>query len=279
MFARSIFSSYYRLLTGASLAFAVFALAGCNEKAAETAAPGPSGSGRHRALRGRDAGAQLRRHHPAPDRDRHGLPGSRQGRQAPGRSRPDRRCRPAARHPRRGRSEAAGRAGGGRIPRRHRRAGAGGRLRAARQGSARQGLDHRRANGPEPRRRRRGAGAPQSRRALGRTHQELSLLCNAAGRHPRRRHRDPDRSRPGRGLRPDRDPRRALCRKGSRGRDPRDAGRPRQVRHRHRDAVVGCRQEICREAARDRARRPIRRPGPISQNSRCRKPTTRSRSA
>src|SRR5438874_2213614 len=40
MFDRSIFSSYYRLLTGASLAFAVFALAGCNEKAAETAAPG-----------------------------------------------------------------------------------------------------------------------------------------------------------------------------------------------------------------------------------------------
>src|SRR5437899_6498742 len=40
MFVRSIFSSYYRLLTGASLAFAVFALAGCNEKAAETAAPG-----------------------------------------------------------------------------------------------------------------------------------------------------------------------------------------------------------------------------------------------
>src|SRR5437660_3742866 len=40
MFVRSIFSSYYRPLTGASLAFAVFALAGCNEKAAETAAPG-----------------------------------------------------------------------------------------------------------------------------------------------------------------------------------------------------------------------------------------------
>ena len=40
MFGRSIFSSYYRLLTGASLAFAVFALAGCNEKPAETAAPG-----------------------------------------------------------------------------------------------------------------------------------------------------------------------------------------------------------------------------------------------
>src|SRR4030095_3319133 len=40
MFARSIFSNYYRLLTGASLAFAVFALTGCNEKAAEAPAPG-----------------------------------------------------------------------------------------------------------------------------------------------------------------------------------------------------------------------------------------------
>src|SRR5689334_8092040 len=40
MFARSIFSNYYKLLTGASLAFAVFALAGCNEKAAEAPAPG-----------------------------------------------------------------------------------------------------------------------------------------------------------------------------------------------------------------------------------------------
>ena len=40
MFARSIFSSYYRLLTGVALAFAVVALAGCNEKAAEVAAPG-----------------------------------------------------------------------------------------------------------------------------------------------------------------------------------------------------------------------------------------------
>ena len=40
MFVRSVFSSYYRLLTGASLALAVFALAGCNEKAAEKAAPG-----------------------------------------------------------------------------------------------------------------------------------------------------------------------------------------------------------------------------------------------
>jgi len=40
MFARSIFSSYYRLLTGAALAFAVFALTGCKEKADEKADPG-----------------------------------------------------------------------------------------------------------------------------------------------------------------------------------------------------------------------------------------------
>jgi RND family efflux transporter MFP subunit len=40
MFARSIFSSYYRLLTGAALALAVIALTGCNEKAAEVATPG-----------------------------------------------------------------------------------------------------------------------------------------------------------------------------------------------------------------------------------------------
>src|SRR6201995_1227622 len=40
MFVRSILSNYYRLLTGAALGFAVFALTGCNEKAAEVAAPG-----------------------------------------------------------------------------------------------------------------------------------------------------------------------------------------------------------------------------------------------
>jgi RND family efflux transporter MFP subunit len=40
MFARSVLSSYYRLLTGALLAFAVFALTGCNEKTAEKADPG-----------------------------------------------------------------------------------------------------------------------------------------------------------------------------------------------------------------------------------------------
>ena len=40
MFARSIFSSYYKLLTGAALALSVFSLTGCNEKAAEKDAPG-----------------------------------------------------------------------------------------------------------------------------------------------------------------------------------------------------------------------------------------------
>jgi RND family efflux transporter MFP subunit len=40
MFAHSIFSRYYRLFTGAMLALTVFGLTGCNEKAAETAAPG-----------------------------------------------------------------------------------------------------------------------------------------------------------------------------------------------------------------------------------------------
>ena len=40
MLGRSIFAGYYRLLTGAALAFAVFALTGCNEKAAEKVTPG-----------------------------------------------------------------------------------------------------------------------------------------------------------------------------------------------------------------------------------------------
>ena len=40
MFARSVFSSYFRFLTGAALALAAVALAGCDEKAAQTAAPG-----------------------------------------------------------------------------------------------------------------------------------------------------------------------------------------------------------------------------------------------
>src|SRR6202048_663071 len=40
MFVHSILSSYYRFLTGALLALAVFALTGCNEKVAEKASPG-----------------------------------------------------------------------------------------------------------------------------------------------------------------------------------------------------------------------------------------------
>jgi RND family efflux transporter MFP subunit len=40
MFVHSVLSSYYRLLTGAMLALAVFALTGCNEMAAQIVAPG-----------------------------------------------------------------------------------------------------------------------------------------------------------------------------------------------------------------------------------------------
>jgi RND family efflux transporter MFP subunit len=40
MFVRSIFSNYYRLLTGASIALLAVALVGCNEKVAEKSAPG-----------------------------------------------------------------------------------------------------------------------------------------------------------------------------------------------------------------------------------------------
>jgi RND family efflux transporter MFP subunit len=40
MFVRSVLSSYYRLLTGAMLALAVFVLTGCNETVAEKVAPG-----------------------------------------------------------------------------------------------------------------------------------------------------------------------------------------------------------------------------------------------
>ncbi|MDB5518120.1 MAG: Macrolide export protein MacA, partial [Tardiphaga sp.] len=40
MFARSIFSNYYRLLAGSAIALLAFTLAGCNEKVAEKAEPG-----------------------------------------------------------------------------------------------------------------------------------------------------------------------------------------------------------------------------------------------
>src|ERR1700753_3118272 len=39
MLARSIFSNYYRLLAGASLALAAIALAGCNDQVADKPAP------------------------------------------------------------------------------------------------------------------------------------------------------------------------------------------------------------------------------------------------
>ena len=71
MLGRSIFAGYYRLLTGAALAFAVFALTGCNEKAAEKVTPG-------RPV------LVATGHDQTPDRDRHGLSGPGQGRKAPG---------------------------------------------------------------------------------------------------------------------------------------------------------------------------------------------------
>src|SRR5947209_720472 len=40
MFVHSIFSNYYKLLTGASIALLALALVGCNEKVAEKSAPG-----------------------------------------------------------------------------------------------------------------------------------------------------------------------------------------------------------------------------------------------
>src|ERR1700710_2241874 len=40
MYVRSIFASYYKLLTGASIALLAVALVGCNEKVAEKSAPG-----------------------------------------------------------------------------------------------------------------------------------------------------------------------------------------------------------------------------------------------
>ncbi len=181
MFVRSILGSYSRLLAGVALAAMAVALAGCNDKVAEKAVPSRPGSGRHRALRAGIAGTQFRRHHQAPDRDRHGLSGSGQGRKTPGGSRSDRRCRPAPGDARRGRSEIAGRAGRSRIPRRHRRAGAGRRRRNPRQGFTRQRLDHGCAARPEQGRGRRSARPAQPRGTLGRTDQKLAVLCDAGG--------------------------------------------------------------------------------------------------
>ena len=252
MFVRSILSSYYRLLVGAMLALAVFALTGCNEKAAEQAAPG-------RPV----LVATVHYEAETPERSFVGTIKPRietdMGFRVPGKV--------AKRLVEVGQTVEIGQPlatldevdlklqaeqAEAEFTRRHRRAGAGRRRRTTRQGFARKGLDHRRPNGHQPRRRRRSACAAQPRRAFGRTDQKLALLCKAGRRYPRRRHRYPGRTRPGRRLRPDRDPRRALCREGSCGRDPRDPAWPRQGRHRHRDALVGRRQEIRREAARGR---------------------------
>ena len=233
MFARSIFSSYYRLLTGASLAFAVFALTGCNEKAAETAAPGRPvlvatvhyaaetpersfvGTIRPRietdmgfrvpgkvAKRLVEVGQTVDVGQPLATLDEVDL--KLQAEQA----------------------EAEFRAATGVL---------------AQAAASEQRAKDLRAKGwtTDAQMDQSRAAADEARARLNRAERSVELTKNSLSyatlrrRHPRRRHRDPDRSRPGRGLRPDRDPRRALCRKGSRGRDPGDAGRPRQVRHRH----------------------------------------------
>ena len=252
MFVRSILSSYSKLLTGAALAFAVFALAGCKKRRPSGGAgtPGPDRHGPIRAA--------------TPERSFVGTIRPRietdMGFRVPGKV--AKRLvevgqmvevgQPLA-TARRGRPEAAGRAGGGRIPRRHRRAGAGRRLRAPRQGAAGQGLDHRCADGSGARRRRRGAGrVNRAERSVELTKNSLSYATLMAD-SPRRRHLDAGRAGPGGRRRPGRDPRRAHRREGSRGRHARDAGWPCSGRRCARVAVVGAEQEICREAARARA--------------------------
>ena len=124
----------------------------------------------------------------------------------------------------------------------------------ARQGFARQGLDHRRADGSGAGRRRRSPRAAQSRRALGRTDQEQSLLCDAGRRYPRRRHRDPDRA--GQVVAAGQTAVRVarFAEKEAVVAIPETlVGRAKDgARQRH--AVVRAEQEIRREAARDRAR-------------------------
>ena len=232
MLARSILSSYSRLLAGVALAFLAVALAGCNEKVAEKPAPSRPvlvatahyeaetpersfvGTIKPRieadmgfrvpgkvAKRLVEVGQTVDIGQPLATLDEVDL--KLQAEQAVAEF-----------------SAATGVRGAGR------------RRRDARQGIARQGLDHRCAARFRARRRRRSPRAAQSRRALGRSHQELTLLRDAGGGCPRRRDGDPDRAGPGGCRGPDRDPGRTLCREGSRGRDPRDAGRsaPRPAR-------------------------------------------------
>src|SRR5471030_2809170 len=95
MFVRSILASYSRLLAGVSLALLAIALTGCNDKVAEKAVPS------------RPVLVATVHYEPeSPERsfvgtikpriETDGLSRPGQGRQTPGRSRPDRRYRPAA---------------------------------------------------------------------------------------------------------------------------------------------------------------------------------------
>ena len=195
MFVRSIFSSYSRLLTGASLAFAVFALAGCNEKAAEKAAPG-------RPV----LVATVHYEAETPERSFVGTIKPRietdMGFRVPGKV--------AKRLVEVGQTVDVGQplATLDEVDLKLQAEQAEAEFRAATGVLAQAAAAEQRAKdlrakgwttdaqtGSGQRRRRRGAGAAQSRRALGRTHQELALLCDAGRRHPRRRHRDPDRCR------------------------------------------------------------------------------------
>ena len=279
MLVQSILSSYSRLLAGAALALVAVALAGCNDKVAEKAAP-------TRPV----LVATVHYEAESPERSFVGTIKPRietdMGFRVPGKvakrlvevgqtvdvGQPLATLDEIDLKLQAEQAEAELRAATGVLAQAVRR-------RDPRQGIARQRLDDRRADGSGPRHRRRGARAAQPRPALGRTHQQFAVLRDARRRQPRRRHRDPDRSRSGRGRGPDRHSRRALCGEGSRGRDPRDAARPRQGGHGQRVPVVRPRQEVRRRNCARSRPTPIPRPAPISQNFRCPTPATTSRSA
>ena len=253
MFVQSILSSYFRLLTGAVLALAVFTLAGCNEKAAEQVVPG-------RPV----LVATVKYEAASPERSFVGTIKPRietdMGFRVPGKvakrlvevgqtvdvGQPLALLDEVDLKLQAEQAQAEFSAATGVLAQAAASEQRAKDLRAKGWTTDAQ-MDPARAAADEA------TGAAQSRRALGRTDQELALLCDAVGRCPRRRHRNADRARPGRRRRSDRDPRRALCREGSRRRHPRDAGRPRQGRRCVGLAVVGARQEVCRQAARDRA--------------------------
>ena len=233
MFARSIFSSYYRLLTGASLAFAVFALAGCNEKAAETAAPG-------RPV----LVATVHYEAETPERSFVGTIRPRietdMGFRVPGKvakrlvevgqtvdvGQPLATLDEVDLKLQAEQAEAEFRAATGVLAQAAASEQRAKDLRAKGWTTDAQ-MDQSRAAADEAR-----ARLNRAERSVELTKNSLSYATLVADTRGVVTATLID-ARPGRGLRPDRDPRRALCRKGSRGRDPRDAGRPRQVRHRH----------------------------------------------